>query len=401
MKNLILALSLFIITTTTTAAEINFLENPVWKTVLEKAKKEKKIIFFDAYATWCGPCKQMDAETYKDQAVADFYNTNFINVKYDMEKGEGIMLAQQFGVTAYPSLLFINAEGEMLHKGLGFQVANQFLELAKTSLNPETQYYSLKNKAMELSNAQFTKLVGMAIANKDEDIYDISRDYLAKQSDVLGSPELIDLIMTFVNAVPSEQTLAYIVANKSKLEASGKYSPAEVEQRIISLTLGYGLYQSGVKGEEEIDFNGIKTLLDKYVPSSSFFVYHYFRTQYLLQDKNTDEAIKEFNILLDNTPAKIEFEQLCNAMMSFGPTLEQEGKLTETLVKFDAVQIPAREAKLSYMKDFVKGIIYIKMKQYDKFSTIATALIANPNTPENVKTDLGIALQQVKSQGGN
>ena len=36
MKNFILALSLFIITTTTTAAEINFLENPVWKTVLEK-----------------------------------------------------------------------------------------------------------------------------------------------------------------------------------------------------------------------------------------------------------------------------------------------------------------------------------------------------------------------------
>ena len=73
-----LALSLLIITITTKAAEINFLDNPVWSTVLEKAKKEKKIIFFDAYATWCGPCKQMDAQTYKDQAVADFYNANFI-----------------------------------------------------------------------------------------------------------------------------------------------------------------------------------------------------------------------------------------------------------------------------------------------------------------------------------
>ncbi len=389
------------ITTAVNSAEIIFLENPVWSTVLEKAKKEKKIIFFDAYAVWCGPCKQMDAETYKDQAVADFYNANFINVKYDMEKGEGIMLAQQFTVTAYPSLLFISGEGEMLHKGLGFQAAPQFLELAKTSLNPETQYYSLKNKALELSNVQFTKLVGMAIANKDEDIYDISRDYLAKQQDVLGSPELIDLVMTFVNAVPNEQTLAYIVANKSKLEASGKYSPAEVEQRIISLTLGYGLYQSGIKGEEKINFDGIKALLDKFVPSNSFFVYHYFRTQYLLQDKNTDEAVKEFNILLDNTPSKIEFEQLCNAMMSFGSILDQEGKLTETLAKFDAVQIPASEAKLGYMKDFVKGIIYIKLKQYDKFKTIASALISNPNTPENVKSDLNIALESIKEQGAN
>ena len=164
---------------------------------------------------------------------------------------------------------------------------------------------------MELSNVQFSKLVGMAIANKDEDIYDISRDYLAKQSDVLGSPELIDLVMSFVNAVPNEKTLAYIIANKSKIEATGKYQPSEIEQRIISLTLGYGLYQSGIKGEEKIDFNGIKSLLDKYVPKSSFFVYHYFKTQYLLQDKKTDEAVKEFNILLDNTPLKVDFEQLC------------------------------------------------------------------------------------------
>lgn len=401
MKNLILALSLLIITTTATAADINFLDNPVWKTVLEKAKKEKKIIFFDAYATWCGPCKQMDAETYKDQKVADFYNANFINVKYDMEKGEGITLAQQFAVTAYPSLLFISADGEMLHKGLGFQVPNQFLALAKTSLNPETQYYSLKNKAIELNNSQFAQFVGMAIENKDEDIYDISRDYLAKQTDVLGSPELIDLVMSFINAVPNEETLTYIIANKAKIEALGKYTAAEIDQRIISLTLGYGLYQSGLKGEEKIDFNGIKSLLDKHVPASSFFVYHYFRTQYLLQDKKTDEAVKEFNILLENTPAKLEFEQLCNAMMSFGPILEQEGKLTESLAKFDAVQIPASEAKLSYMKDFVKGIIYIKMKQYDKFKTIATTLIENPNTPENVKSDLKTALERMTEQDAN
>ena len=53
------------------------------------------------------------------------------------------------------------------------------------------------------------------------------------------------------------------------------------------------------------------------------------------------------------------------------------------------------------MKDFVKGIIFIKMKQYAKFTTIAKALIENPNTPENVKTDLGIALEQIKAQVAN
>ena len=53
------------------------------------------------------------------------------------------------------------------------------------------------------------------------------------------------------------------------------------------------------------------------------------------------------------------------------------------------------------MKDFVKGIIYIKMKQFDKFKTIAATLIENPNTPENVKTDLSTALERMKEQNVN
>mgnify|MGYP006173249441 FL=1 len=119
MKRLLVA-CLLLMVFSANAAEIKFLENPTWTTVLEQAKKENKIIFLDAYATWCGPCKQMDAETYTNQAVVDYYNANFINVKYDMEKGEGAMLADRYYVSAYPNLVFINPDGVMLHKGVGF-----------------------------------------------------------------------------------------------------------------------------------------------------------------------------------------------------------------------------------------------------------------------------------------
>ncbi len=87
MMKSFLAICFLMITVTVNAAEIKFLENPTWTTVLAQAKKENKMIFLDAYATWCGPCKQMDSEVYTNSAVANFYNANFINVKYDMEKG--------------------------------------------------------------------------------------------------------------------------------------------------------------------------------------------------------------------------------------------------------------------------------------------------------------------------
>lgn len=327
MKNLIWASCLFLITITANAAEINFLSNPTWTTVLEKAKKENKIIFLDAYATWCGPCKQMDAQIYTNSDVAEFYNANFINVKYDMEKGEGPMLAERYFVTAYPHLLFINPEGVILHKGVGFHEPADFVELGKTAKDPNTQYFTLKKKALDLSNADFAKFARTAVAFEDEDFEEISKNYLAKQPDILGNIDLIDLIMNDFNSLSEEKTLAYIVANKAKIVNTGKYTPEDVDQRLVSLTLGFGIYQSALKDENSMDFESIKALLDKYIPQKSLFVYQYFRTQYFLEEKKIPEAIKEFDLILDNTPAKIDFEQLCNAMMSFGPILAGEGKL--------------------------------------------------------------------------
>ena len=54
-------------------------EKDNWENTLAKAKAENKIVFVDAYTTWCGPCKKMDANTFPDKKVGDFYNKNFIN----------------------------------------------------------------------------------------------------------------------------------------------------------------------------------------------------------------------------------------------------------------------------------------------------------------------------------
>ena len=55
---------------------INFIDNDFDK-ALTKAKDQEKIIFIDAYTTWCGPCKMMDREVFTDSAIGDFYNENF------------------------------------------------------------------------------------------------------------------------------------------------------------------------------------------------------------------------------------------------------------------------------------------------------------------------------------
>ena len=60
-----------------------------WEKILKQAKKEKKLIFVDCYTSWCGPCKMLAKNVFTQDKVADFYNTEFVCVKMDMEKGEG------------------------------------------------------------------------------------------------------------------------------------------------------------------------------------------------------------------------------------------------------------------------------------------------------------------------
>ncbi len=98
---------------------------------LKSAKVSNKLVFLDAYATWCGPCKWMDANTFKDESVGAYFNENFINLKMDMEKGEGPQIARRYKVTAYPTMFFINGEGEVIHKVLGAKPAKDFLKEAK------------------------------------------------------------------------------------------------------------------------------------------------------------------------------------------------------------------------------------------------------------------------------
>lgn len=91
-----------------------------YKEALAKAKKENKLVFFDAYAVWCKPCLMMKKHSFTDPDVAAFFNKNFINVMMDMEKGEGIALSEQMDIGFYPTLLFLDGDGNIKQKKVGY-----------------------------------------------------------------------------------------------------------------------------------------------------------------------------------------------------------------------------------------------------------------------------------------
>jgi thioredoxin 1 len=106
-----------------------------WEEALKLAEKEGKPIFLDISASWCGPCKKLKASTFPDVEVGKFYNANFINVMVDGEKGEGIELARKYEIRGYPSLIFVDSNGELIAQTTGYRNPEQFIEIGEVIIN--------------------------------------------------------------------------------------------------------------------------------------------------------------------------------------------------------------------------------------------------------------------------
>jgi thioredoxin-related protein len=115
-------------------AGIKFVEAN-WTKAIAEAKKQKKMIFIDAYTSWCGPCRMLKQNTFTDKAAGEFFNKNFINIALDMEKGDGIAFAQKYQINAYPTLLIMDADQQSVSVSEGYLNPAQLIEFGKYVIN--------------------------------------------------------------------------------------------------------------------------------------------------------------------------------------------------------------------------------------------------------------------------
>lgn len=132
MKKIILTLviALFVMTGQSLVGQdkgVKF-EQGTFQDALAKATKENKMIFFDGYASWCGPCKRMASDVFTQESVGKYLNDNFINFKQDMEKGEGVALGQKYNIKAFPTFLILDGSGKELARIIGGAAPDAFIK---------------------------------------------------------------------------------------------------------------------------------------------------------------------------------------------------------------------------------------------------------------------------------
>ena len=105
-----------------------------WELAKKRAQTEKKLIFVDLYFTGCMPCAQMDKEVFPDPKVAAVLSTDFVTFKSDILKEEiGKKLSMKYGVTGFPTFLFMSADGKVIDIAGGFQNVEQFTTLLQNA----------------------------------------------------------------------------------------------------------------------------------------------------------------------------------------------------------------------------------------------------------------------------
>jgi thioredoxin-related protein len=132
---------------------VKWTEGMSWGQIKEKAKQEKKFVFVDVFTTWCGPCKKMDNEVYPNKNVGEIINPKFISVKLQMDKTDNDnekvknwypvvqQFNRQFNIVGYPSFLFFDPEGKLVHQASGWREVPAFIALVREALtDPEARY---------------------------------------------------------------------------------------------------------------------------------------------------------------------------------------------------------------------------------------------------------------------
>lgn len=278
-----------------------FVEGKTFAEAIDLAKKCGKKVFLDCYTSWCGPCKMVARDIFPQKVAGDYFNKEFINIKIDMEKGEGPELAKRLGVKAYPTFVMFDSEGKEIGRLVGSKrTAEDFVESVKnavgeSSLSAMNEKYANGERSKEFLCQYLTVLDN---AYESEKARVVAGELLNGKTQELLDDEMLFNAFVRYNSSPMSPTFQYVLQHED--EFKNKYPKSGLERMISSTWMGYPrtLLKKSPDGTATFDHKAMKA----YVKEMKKWNVENREEIVLLSDINVAEATQDWR----------EYAKLCS-----------------------------------------------------------------------------------------
>jgi thiol-disulfide isomerase/thioredoxin len=246
-----------------------------WMTSFEDAQKiaiaTNKFILVDFWATWCGPCKRMDSESWSDPEVQTLMNS-FVPLKIDIDIEKNI--SRKYSVRGIPYVFIMDPNGEIVFQQMSYMRKSEVIILLKK--------FSLNNNLLQRDYLSYNKEKtgdnALKIAEKylDYSIYidknvrtnflKLANVYLKKSKDLYKKEgtknkesQRIDLLSEVYRNTIFNNT------DKALKKIKNEFKEEEIEEKNIGLYnfLNFTLYnKTGDKDNAKLWYEKLKTNKD-------------------------------------------------------------------------------------------------------------------------------------------
>jgi thiol:disulfide interchange protein len=92
------------------------IESHTLEDAFSQASTQNKLVLADLSAIWCSTCRRLHSDVLADPRVKDEIRRNYVFARIEYESKEGEQFRERYGVRGFPSLLVLDADGQVVRR---------------------------------------------------------------------------------------------------------------------------------------------------------------------------------------------------------------------------------------------------------------------------------------------
>lgn len=259
------------------AYQVDFLNGSL-EQALTQGGRDGKHIFVHTTSSQCLPCDHLAQQLFVDQSVADFYNTNFVNFKLNVDDPSYLNIAQIHGLGKSPAMLYFSPKGFIVKKETNVNNAMEFINTGATVLNlderTEMNYINLQNKLQKYEHGErevsFLHDLCRQLKTFNEPYNRVVNEYLnSLNTKEMRSPKNRKFVYDFSDNLENDAIDYFLLDVKHFKEVVGGHAINEkVKMAIYNTTL------AAIRTRDKVLFDRVqKVARQVHLPNSEAFLF--------------------------------------------------------------------------------------------------------------------------------